>query len=258
MTRETILNTLIFLALPAVALAALVMDEPFTITLATRAAILALAAVGLNIALGLGGLVSLGHAVFFGLGGYAMGILASHAQSFVPIVDGWIVIEGTKSMPIIWLVAVLSSALVALIIGLLSLRTSGVYFIMITLAFGQMFYYFSISWPAYGGEDGLSIYVRNSFPGLNTLDPIQFFGLVFALLAGVLWMMSRIAPVAIRSGPECGTPERHACRNGRAGADAVAVGRLCDFGGGHGIGGCAVCGFEQVCVAHDVQLADVW
>jgi branched-chain amino acid transport system permease protein len=193
MTRETILNTLIFLALPAVAVAALVMDEPFTITLATRAAILALAAVGLNLALGLGGLVSLGHAVFFGLGGYAMGILASHGQSYVPLFDGWILIEGTKSMPIIWLVAVLSSAVVALIIGLLSLRTSGVYFIMITLAFGQMFYYFSISWPAYGGEDGLSIYVRNSFPGLNTLDPIQFFGLVFAVLAGVLWMMSRIA-----------------------------------------------------------------
>ena len=196
MTRETILNTLIFLALPAVAVAALVMDEPFTITLATRAAILALAAVGLNLALGLGGLVSLGHAVFFGLGGYAMGILASHGQSYVPLFDGWILIEGTKSMPIIWLVAVLSSAVVALIIGLLSLRTSGVYFIMITLAFGQMFYYFSISWPAYGGEDGLSIYVRNSFPGLNTLDPIQFFGLVFAVLAGVLWMMSRIAKSA--------------------------------------------------------------
>lgn len=196
MTRETILNTLILLALPAVAMAALVMDEPFTITLATRAAILALAAVGLNLALGLGGLVSLGHAVFFGLGGYAMGILASHAQSYVPLFDGWILIEGTKSMPIIWLVAVLSSAVVALIIGLLSLRTSGVYFIMITLAFGQMFYYFSISWPAYGGEDGLSIYVRNSFPGLNTLDPIQFFGLVFAVLAGVLWMMSRIAKSA--------------------------------------------------------------
>jgi len=196
MTRETILNTLILLALPAVAVAALVMDEPFTITLATRAAILALAAVGLNLALGLGGLVSLGHAVFFGLGGYAMGILASHAQSYVPLFDGWILIEGTKSMPIIWLVAVLSSAVVALIIGLLSLCTSGVYFIMITLAFGQMFYYFSISWPAYGGEDGLSIYVRNSFPGLNTLDPIQFFGLVFAVLAGVLWMMSRIAKSA--------------------------------------------------------------
>jgi branched-chain amino acid transport system permease protein len=85
-------------------------------------------------------------------------------------------------MPVIWLVAVFASALAALVIGLLSLRTSGVYFIMITLAFGQMFYYFTISWPAYGGEDGLSIYVRNGFPGLNTLDPIQFFLLCFAIL----------------------------------------------------------------------------
>ncbi|WP_299733031.1 branched-chain amino acid ABC transporter permease [uncultured Tateyamaria sp.] len=193
MNREGLINASVYLALPVLALAALALDEPFTITLATRAAILALAAVGLNLALGLGGLVSLGHAVFFGLGGYAMGILASHAQSYAPLYDGWFVVEGTKSMPVIWLVAVLSSALAALIIGLLSLRTSGVYFIMITLAFGQMFYYFSISWPAYGGEDGLSIYVRNSFPGLNTLDPIQFFALVFALLSLVLWGMGRIA-----------------------------------------------------------------
>lgn len=193
MRRETLINTLIFLSLPVVAGAALVLDAPFTITLATRAAILALAAVGLNLALGLGGLVSLGHAAFFGIGGYAMGILASHAQSYAPLMDSWIVIEGTKSMPVIWLVAVVASALAALAIGALSLRTSGVYFIMITLAFGQMFYYFAISWPAYGGEDGLSIYVRNDFPGLNTLDPIQFFGLVFAILAAVLWMMGRLA-----------------------------------------------------------------
>ncbi|WP_299209555.1 branched-chain amino acid ABC transporter permease [uncultured Tateyamaria sp.] len=192
MQREAVLNTLVFLALPAVAVFALVLDEPFTITLATRAAILALAAVGLNLALGLGGLVSLGHAVFFGLGGYAMGILASHAQSYAPLDLGLFVIEGTKSMPVIWLTAVFVSALAALLIGLLALRTAGVYFIMITLAFGQMFYYFTISWPAYGGEDGLSIYVRNGFPGLNTLDPIQFFGLVFAVLAVVLLIMGRI------------------------------------------------------------------
>lgn len=192
MQREAVLNTLVFLALPAVAVIALVLDEPFTITLATRAAILALAAVGLNLALGLGGLVSLGHAVFFGLGGYAMGILASHAQSYAPLDLGLFVIDGTKSMPVIWLTAVLVSAVAALLIGLLALRTTGVYFIMITLAFGQMFYYFTISWPAYGGEDGLSIYVRNSFPGLNTLDPIQFFGLVFAVLAVVLFIMGRI------------------------------------------------------------------
>jgi branched-chain amino acid transport system permease protein len=96
-------------------------------------------------------------------------------------------------MPVIWLVAVLVSAFAALGIGALSLRTSGVYFIMITLAFGQMFYYFAISWPAYGGEDGLSIYVRNSFPGLNTLEPIQFFGLCFVILALVLWFADRLA-----------------------------------------------------------------
>ncbi len=193
MRTENILNTLIFLTLPGIALAALALDEPFIITLATRAAILALAAAGLNLALGLGGLVSLGHAVFFGIGGYAMAILASHAQSYTPIIDSWVLIEGTKTMPVIWLVAILTSALVALCIGLLCLRTSGVYFIMITLAFGQMFYYFAISWPAYGGEDGLSIYVRNDFPGLNTHVPIQFFGIVFALLALTLWGMGRIA-----------------------------------------------------------------
>ncbi|EDM72593.1 branched-chain amino acid ABC transporter, permease protein, putative [Roseobacter sp. AzwK-3b] len=193
MTRERLINTALLLGLLAVPLWAWVADEPFTITLATRVAILALAGVGLNIALGLGGLVSLGHAAFFGIGGYAMGILASHAQSFSPLMDSPLLIEGTKSMPVIWLVAILTSALAALVIGALSLRTSGVYFIMITLAFGQMFYFFAISWPAYGGEDGLSIYVRNDFPGLNTLDPIQFFGICFAALALALWFNARLA-----------------------------------------------------------------
>ncbi len=193
MQRETGVNAVLLLALMAVPLWAWWVDEPFTITLATRVVILALAGVGLNLALGLGGLVSFGHAVFFGIGGYAMGILASHAQSFTPLVDGLLVIEGTKSMPVIWLVALSASALAALAIGALSLRTSGVYFIMITLAFGQMFYYFTISWPAYGGEDGLSIYVRNGFPGLNTLDPIQFFAICFALLGIVLFLVSRLA-----------------------------------------------------------------
>ena len=193
MKRETLLNAATFLALLAVPLWAYGADEPFTITLATKVAIFALAGVGLNIALGLGGMVSFGHAAFFGIGGYAMGILASHAQSYTPILQSPLLIEGSKSMPVIWLVATLASALVALAIGALSLRTTGAYFIMITLAFGQMLYYFAISWPAYGGEDGLSIYVRNGFPGLNTLDPIQFFLLCFALLVLVLFFSARLA-----------------------------------------------------------------
>ncbi len=193
MRREPLINAAILAVLLAVPLWAWWTDEPFTITLATRVVILALAGVGLNLALGLGGMVSFGHAMFFGIGGYAMGILASHAQDYEPLMEWPILIEGTKSMPVIWLTAIIFSALAALAVGALSLRTTGVYFIMITLAFGQMFYYFAISWPAYGGEDGLSIYVRNEFPGLNTLDPIQFFALCLAILLIVLFLMSRLA-----------------------------------------------------------------
>lgn len=192
MKRETILNTVMVLGLFLVPLWAWVADEPFIITLTTKAAILALAGVGLNIALGIGGLVSFGHAAFFGLGGYAMGILASHAQSYAPIMESPFLVEGTKSMPVIWLVAIITSGLAALAIGALSLRTTGVYFIMITLAFGQMLYFFTISWPAYGGEDGLPIYVRNGFPGVNTLDPIQFYGVVFVILMAALFFTARL------------------------------------------------------------------
>ena len=189
-SREGLLNAALLALLLAVPLLAWQSDEPFLITLSTRAVIFAIAGIGLNIALGYGGLVSLGHAAFFGIGGYAMGILAHHAQTFTPLLG---ILQGTNAMPVIWLVAVVASALAALAIGALSLRTAGAYFIMITLAFGQMFYFFSISWPAYGGEDGLSIYVRNSFAGLNTMDPIQFFGICYVWLLVVLFLAARIA-----------------------------------------------------------------
>lgn len=189
---ERYINALMLLGLLGVPLWALLVDAPFTITLATRAVILALAAVGLNIVLGIGGLVSFGHAVFFGIGGYAMGILAYHAQTYTALDLGAFTTAGTKLMPLIWIVAMGVSGALAYVIGLLSLRTSGVYFIMITLAFGQMFYYFAISWAQYGGEDGLSIYVRNDFPGLNTLVPIQFFGICFVLLCLVLFLKARL------------------------------------------------------------------
>ena len=208
-TGEIQVNAAIALGLLCVPLWAVYADEPFTITLATRVAILALAGVGLNLALGLGGLVSFGHAAFFGIGGYAAGILAFHARSYTPIMESPILIEGTKFMPLIWLVALAASGFAALIIGLLSLRTGGVYFIMITLAFAQMFYYFAISWPAYGGEDGLSIYVRNEFPGLNTLAPLEFFLLCYAALIlaiGLSWRISRshfgLALSAAKANPE--------------------------------------------------------
>ena len=133
--------------------------EPFYVTLATRMAILALAAVGLNLALGLGGLVSFGHAAFFGIGGYVAGILADPCLQCGAAAARAVRILGSDQMPVIWLVRrSLVRRSSALPIGAISLRTSGVYFIMITLAFAQMIYYFAISWPAYGGEDGLSIH----------------------------------------------------------------------------------------------------
>ena len=190
--REYHFNSMIvgiFLIIPIWAFLA---DETYTFTLMTRAAIFAIAAVGLNIALGLGGLVSLGHSVFFGIGGYSMGILAYHAQTYTPLMDWPFLIPGSKSMPLIWVSAIIVSAFSAVIIGILSLRTSGVYFIMITLAFGQMFFFFSISWSTYGGEDGLSIYVRNGFPGLNTLSPIQYYLLCFSILCIILWLNARL------------------------------------------------------------------
>ncbi|WP_367717012.1 branched-chain amino acid ABC transporter permease [Nitratireductor sp. GISD-1A_MAKvit] len=179
MTRETIFSIAIIAGLLAAAFIAQAIGETFYITLATRMAILGLAATGLNIALGLGGLVSFGHAAFFGIGGYAAGILATHAFNSEPLLLG---LPGTNQMIIIWITGAIAAALVATLIGLISLRTSGVYFIMITLAFAQMIYYFAISWPAYGGEDGLSIYVRNAFPGTNTLAPMSFFLICFGLL----------------------------------------------------------------------------
>ncbi len=179
MTRETTISILIVAGLLAAAFVAQAMGETFYITLATRMAILGLAATGLNIALGLGGLVSFGHAAFFGIGGYAAGILATHAFNSEPLLFG---LPGTNQMIVIWITGAIAAALVATLIGLISLRTSGVYFIMITLAFAQMIYYFAISWPAYGGEDGLSIYVRNAFPGTNTLAPMSFFLICFGLL----------------------------------------------------------------------------
>lgn len=186
MLSELRLNVALALALAAVPIAAWLLGEPYIVTLATRATILALAALGLNIALGLGGLVSFGHAAYFGLGGYAAGILASHAMSGELLLSWPIAIGGTNSMLAIWLAAFLAGGLAALAIGALSLRTTGVYFIMITLAFAQMLYYFAISWPAYGGEDGLPFYVRNHFPGLNTMDSIQFFAIAYMFLAAGL------------------------------------------------------------------------
>jgi branched-chain amino acid transport system permease protein len=192
MRGETPINFVLAGLLLLVPLAAWALEEPFYITLATRMAILALAAVGLNLALGLGGLVSFGHAAYFGIGGYTAGILSTHALNLHALMNWPVEIGGSDKMIVIWPVAAIVSGLVALVTGAISLRTSGVYFIMITLAFAQMIYYFATSWPAYGGEDGLSLALRNSFPGINTALPLSFFLICYALLIAALYLFARI------------------------------------------------------------------
>ncbi len=186
--REALVSVLLMALLAGAALWFAAAGEPYYVNLASRVALLGMAGVGLNLALGFGGMVSFGHAAFFGLGGYAAGIFAHHAMMAEPLLG----LEATTSMPLIWLAAMAVAGLAALAIGALSLRTSGVYFIMITLAFAQMIYWFAISWPAYGGEDGLSIYVRNTFPGLVSYDPLTFFALSFGSLLVALGLSARI------------------------------------------------------------------
>ncbi len=149
----------------------------FLLTLFTRILILAMAATSLNLILGYGGMVSFGHAAYLGIGGYAIGILAS---------------EGVTSGFVQWPVALLVSALVALIVGLLCLRTRGVYFIMITLAFAQMVYYLGAGLARYGGDDGLTIYRRSQFGLLDLSHKTTFYYVCLALLMAAIYFVWRL------------------------------------------------------------------
>jgi branched-chain amino acid transport system permease protein len=145
---------------------------------ASRIMIYAIAASSLNLILGYGGMVSFGHAAFLGAGAYAVGILMAEG-----VASAWIALP----------VAVLLAALFALVIGAISLRTRGVYFIMITLAFAQMMYYVFISLKAYGGDDGLNLPTRSAIGfGIDLKDDATFYYLALASLAATLYGLHRL------------------------------------------------------------------
>ena len=189
MRRETAINLGMLLILFVAAITAYFLDQGYYVNLISRVTVFALAGVGLNLALGYGGMVSLGHAAFFGLGGYVAGIGALHFSESSEFAFG---LSGSNEMLLLWLIAIAVSAVLALFIGLISLRTTGVYFIMITLAFAQMVYYFAISWSNYGGEDGLLISTRNQFMGFETDNELFFFFICFGMLLLFIWLSSRI------------------------------------------------------------------
>jgi branched-chain amino acid transport system permease protein len=173
-----LINAGLVLILALIPVYALATGDTFALTLFTRVVILAMAALSLNLIMGFGGMVSFGHAAYLGIGGYAVGILAK---------------EGIGSGFVQWPVAVAASAFYALVVGALSLRTRGVYFIMITLAFAQMVYYVAIGLDRYGGDDGLTIYQRSTFGSLVDLNnKALFYYLCLVLLLASIYLVWRI------------------------------------------------------------------
>jgi branched-chain amino acid transport system permease protein len=170
----------IFLVFALVPLFAAFRAEAYVLSLVTRVMIMAIAAIALDLLIGYGALVSFGHAAFVGLGAYAVGILASHGIN-----------DALISLP----VAIGVSALFALVTGMVCLRTKGVYFIMITLAFGQMAYFTASSLAPYGGDDGLTIRMRSTFAGFPILanDRALYYVCLLALLAAYLICRSLVA-----------------------------------------------------------------
>jgi branched-chain amino acid transport system permease protein len=175
---RTIALVAALVALAAVPPLAALLDQPFYLDLFRRIMIFAIAAVSLNLILGYGGMISFGHAAYLGVGAYAVGVLAYYGIS-----DGFLQFAA----------AIAASALIGLVIGAISIRTSGVYFIMITLAFTQMLYYLGISIEEFGGDDGMRLAARSQFAGVLDLgSPTPFYYFVLALLAAFLYVLHRL------------------------------------------------------------------
>lgn len=182
--RTGVVAAIVLAALALLPPVSTALGQDFYVDMFTRIMIFAIAAVSLDLILGYGGMVSFGHAAYLGIGSYAVGILAYHG-----INDGFLQFG----------VAIVASALLALLIGWVSLRTSGVYFIMITLAFGQMIYFLGESINQYGGDNGLNISQHSDFAGLLDLDDATtLYYFVFAWLVLCLGFGSRL--VASRFG----------------------------------------------------------
>lgn len=169
--RGQVLPIVVFAALALVPFAAALGGGDFVLALVTRTMILAIAAMSLDLLIGCGAMISFGHAAYIGLGAYSAGILSSHG-----IDDAFVQLAA----------ALASAGLFALATGAISLRTRGVYFIMITLAFGQMLYFLFTSLAAYGGDDGLSLASRSTVVGWRLLESdLALYYLVFAVLGGL-------------------------------------------------------------------------
>ena len=175
---RTLVLTGSLVALTLVPVVATLAGEPFYLTLFARIVVFAIAALSLDLILGFGGLVSFGHAAYLGVGAYAVGVLSFHG-----------VTSGLAHL----LAAIAASAVTAAAIGAVSLRTAGVYFIMITLAFAQMLYFLGVSLTSYGGDDGMTLASRSQLGGLVDLkNGVVFYYLALGVLALFLYLGHRL------------------------------------------------------------------
>ena len=174
----------LLLALPSIADAT---GRTWLVPVFTRFAIYALGAAALNLLMGYGGLVSFGHGAFFGVGGYAVAILQHHLSEGMPLLG-----SATGLALVTWPAAMLAAGLLGAGIGWLSLRTAGVQFIMITLAFGQLVFVLLVSLKYYGGDDGLLLAARSQLPGVARPGPVAVYYCSLVALALWLWLMARL------------------------------------------------------------------
>jgi len=174
---STLIPLLLLATLAAVPAIAHAVDQPFYVAFFARIIVYAIAASALNLALGYGGLVSFGHSLFFGLGAYCVALPVFHG-----IGSGWI--------HLVLCLAV--CGVTALLTGIVSLRTSGIAFIMITLAFAQMGYFLTVSLKKYGGDDGLSLAQNSQFGPLNLASTEAVYAVAFAVLVLATWWLARL------------------------------------------------------------------
>jgi branched-chain amino acid transport system permease protein len=175
--RSAVLPLVLFATFAVVPLATHFGASGFILVLVTRTMILALAAMSLDLLIGCGAMISFGHAAYLGIGAYSVGILSSH---------------GINDALVQLATALTASCVFALITGAISLRTRGVYFIMITLAFGQMLYFLATSLAAFGGDDGMSLSARSLIFGSPLLkNDLALYYVVFGILLA-LYLVCRL------------------------------------------------------------------
>lgn len=157
---------------------AAIFESPYYVTLFSRIVIFALAALSLTLILSYGGMISFGHALYLGVGAYSVAILTHYG-----IGNGWAHLAA----------ALLASAAIAAVTGLICLRTTGLGFLMITFAFGQMFYFLIVSLKVYGGDEGMPIRARSDFGSLLSLNSsVNLYYVAFAILVGTLYLLHRL------------------------------------------------------------------